>query len=317
MYSPINIAKPALNGKHNHNFTDTDKFDTSAHDTVAQERTFPSLSKGTLKTTYLQNHNTTGQYKLLTSMTKDYNEKTMFFFFKKPVKSSNQDEESLKPNTQDYNSTPVERTEFQIEESKERSIARTRREISDLAQMNHFNLFVTLTFDPKKHDAYDQQECIRKANRFMANQKRLHGDFNHLMVAELMKDGKVHLHALIGGYTGKLRDVPPRQKGDLLLNCYKLDAWEKTYGFGDAEQIADKERIANYIVKYISKDIESDFHEKGKKRYFASKNLVRPKKAYNQDIDTLVQSGLFDVSAAQEYENEFVKVTTLPKKRKE
>ena len=45
-------------------------------------------------------------------------------------------------------------------------------------------------------------------------------------------------------------------------------------GFTTATKVSDSGRVASYMTKYITKDLIS--YSKGKKKYWASKNLTKP-----------------------------------------
>lgn len=273
--------------------------------------TFPSLSKGTLKST----SNIINPYFLTTSLTKIYPEKVKFFLFKTIKKTSIIDASSpfeLSPQAQ--STAEIVRTPEQILDTYNRSIARTRRELTDLVECNDFDKFGTLTFDPKKHPkCNDREYATKKVIQWLNNQQKLHGAFNYILNIEQQDNGNYHFHALLGGFTGKYHATNVRGVGEARRQCYKLNSWEKTNGFADMEDISDKVRLANYLLKYITKDMTSTLVVKGKKRYYASKNLMRPEKAYNQELSELVASGDYAVEPLDTYENDYVVITTLAK----
>lgn len=308
--SITNVAKPLLNGNHNHNLENAGAGVARSESTAPA---FPSLSKGTLKSTSLTNSQSSPTH-LVHTLTKVYPGKVKHIRFKKPFQISIVDTKELKKIVSEPLNEPEKpRTPEQIKNSLDRSLARTRREMNDIADCNDFDKFATFTIDPKKHNAYDIEYCKKKMIFWLNNQQKLHGSFNYLMVMELMKDGKVHFHALLGGFKGKYHATNIRGKGAQARQCYKIDAWEKNYGFADMEDIEDKNRLVNYIMKYISKDVDASIQGKNSKRYFASKNLNRPRKIYGHALADYEKSRLYDVDKAETWENDFVEITTIPK----
>ena len=59
------------------------------------------------------------------------------------------------------------------------------------------------------------------------------------------------------------------------IDIYNVNSWK--YGFSTASEIVKPERCSSYVMKYILKaDTDTRFY--GKKRYYCSKNLIRPQK---------------------------------------
>lgn len=276
---------------------------------------FLSLSKGTLNSTPAQIHTTQSPHELVQTMAKHYDDKVKLFQFKQPLKIRKpgfEIERKEKPKIL----PDQDRTQEQIDESIRRSVNRTRRELADIAEMNVFDHFATFTFDPSRHDAYDIAYTDRKMMNWLNNVQKKHGAFNYLMVSERMKDGKVHYHALLGGFTGKYH-ATGKYSTHLGKKCarFKIDSWEKSNGFADMEEMGDKKRTAAYLVKYISKEyMIPSLLVKNRKRYWASKSLKRPTQSYHDTIDSLAAENQLDLASATEFENDFCKITTIPRK---
>lgn len=149
---------------------------------------------------------------------------------------------------------------------------RAKNMIYDYARSNDFEYFVTLTFNPDLVDSFNYSELSEKLSQWIKNTKRLHApDLRYLFVPELHKSGRYHFHGLIG-CIGTLRLVDsgmytPDGKTIYNLGNYRL-------GFTTATAITDKQRTATYIGKYITKELSG--HIKGKKHYWASRNLDLP-----------------------------------------
>lgn len=280
----------------------------------------PSLSIGTLKSTPTITNPLTTNFKLVKSMAKIYPERVDIIEFIKHSLRINMVKETKLPTPPRSPVVEISNigTKLSPLEVIEHSIARTRRSMLELAECNYFDMFATFTFDPKKHpQCYDMAWAEKKIIYWLNNQQTAHGNFNYLLVRERMKDGKVHFHALLGAFTGIFHEVPLSKKQILRkidgLKAYKIDSWEKINGFADMELIVDKQKLTNYIMKYITKDIS--LLESGKKRYFANKSLVRPHVIYNPPTSLISGSRgrvAYDESRAKTYETEWVRVTQIP-----
>lgn len=264
----------------------------------------PFLVKGTHNTT-LKPFTDIDVYENITTMTKTYKDFIQFLTFKHPVKRR-------KPG---FESRPIskstsfhEPTKEQIADNKDRSLRRAKQKIKDYALMNDFDKFATFTFDPKKHNAYDYTYCHSKLSKWLQNQSSKHGKFRYIVVSEQMKDGKWHFHALLGEFTGKYYKTNLRGAKNGERQCYKIDSWEKNYGFADMEDISEPKRIANYITKYISKDFDSK--AKNAKRYWCSKGLNLPTIAYNRDYTDVIPD--IELRMLSSYSNNHVKIETFP-----
>ena len=304
------ISNTLINTKHKGNIEDESHFFTEGEIGSA----FPSLSKGTLKTTSKITTSITNTNSIHISMLKTYPQRVKLFNFKNPFKTSNIDS-LLSSSVLTTSEEVAERSQEQIEDSQNRSIARSKREMADLIETNDFDKFATLTFDPKKHPkANDYAYAKNIVIKWLSNQQSIHGAFRYVLIVERQKNGYIHFHAVLGAYTGKYHATNTRGTGNSKRQCYKIDSWEKSNGFADMEDIGNKQATANYIGKYLTKEFSSSLIQgKGERRYFASKNLARPTKTYDVTEIQLANSGLYDMTDVDKYENDFVIVKTIKK----
>jgi hypothetical protein len=189
------------------------------------------------------------------------------------------------------------------------SMRRTKTRLRDLVISNQFELFCTFTF---KEDRFDVDKCKTQMSRWLHNQQTRTGKFDYLIVPEYHKrcepcvDAKakeclhddrpkaIHFHAMVKGYMGALPyacyDTPKGanycntdHKHRLIFHNDKPVHNIKGYnlGFTNVTYIQDVDKTANYIGKYITKDMPQ-FH--GKKRYWCSHGLERPIKVTNPVI---------------------------------
>jgi hypothetical protein len=159
-----------------------------------------------------------------------------------------------------------------IKRSIKSSRNRAKNKIYDYARSNDFEWFVTMTFNPKELDSFDYNECSKKLSKWLNNIRvRYAPDLQYLFVPELHKSGRYHFHGLISNI-GDLKMVESghySSSGQMIYNIGNYNL-----GFTTATKILDKHRTATYIGKYITKELSG--HIKGKKHYWASRNLNTP-----------------------------------------
>lgn len=178
------------------------------------------------------------------------------------------DDEELEfnPFTQQYEK--VERF-VDTERSQTVSNYRAKQKIYELARSNEWEYFLTLTF---AKDRYNFEVLTKRLSVWISNIKRDYApDMKYIFVPELHKDGALHFHGIVSDI-GSLPLVDSGHKdkdGKIIYNidCYKM-------GFTTATKVTDSGRVASYLTKYITKDLMS--YSKGKKKYWASRNLKKP-----------------------------------------
>lgn len=161
------------------------------------------------------------------------------------------------------------------------SLSRTKALVRDLVLCNDFELFCTFTFDPEKVDSFKLNRCWTKMSIWLHHQRnnsREQGkEFKYLIIPEKHKSGRWHFHALISGYTSTLKDSG--LKTQTLRPIYNITSFRS--GFTTAVEIDSKDGVSNYVTKYITKDFITSFNQR---RFFCSRNLVRPIKTLNSNI---------------------------------
>lgn len=180
----------------------------------------------------------------------------------------------------------------------ERSLRRSKQIIKDIVLCNDFDLFCTFTFDRRKHDRYNKLHCKVVLENWLRNQRTHSPDLRYLVVPELHKDGAIHFHALLSHFNGRLSLSKHKVNDRPVFNLSGYRA-----GFSTAVKIDNREAVAHYITKYITKELVVEYQ---KKRYFCSKNLKRPVKKYNTKI-TDFKNSLFMKSS---YNNGLTEVQT-------
>lgn len=208
--------------------------------------------------------------RVLSNITKDYPDMIKIVIFKEPRYFVHSDFVRKRDKVADEFYSP-----------KSSSIKRTKTMIKDLVICNDFQLFCTFTFNPDKVDSFSLPRCWSVMSSWLHNQRnksREQGiEFKYLIIPEKHKSGRYHFHALISGYIGSLKDSNIRTAS--LRKIYNITSFRS--GFTTAVYIDDKYSVSNYVTKYITKDTLKSFNQR---RYFASRNLIRPIKQLNSDL---------------------------------
>lgn len=178
---------------------------------------------------------------------------------------------------------------FSSEELKLRvSTYRSKMEIFDIARSNHWDYFVTLTLDKRQVDRYNYDAVVQKMQTFTKYLRRHHCQW--LIVPELHKDGAFHFHGIISDPQKSLTLKYWGQKYTKSGESYdEYDLVGYSLGFTSVSYVRDQARVSNYITKYTTKELLKTV-PKGRKRYWASRGLLRPKK---EDADLSAEE--FDI----------------------
>lgn len=195
-----------------------------------------------------------------------------------------------------------------LKKSRENHIYEVQRKLRDYAMNNDFTYFWTLTFDPKKNGKSNDLR-FSEMGRWLRNQRekarRREIEFRYIFIPELhhgkgANSGTVHWHGITGGYTPNLVDSGHEYSGTKIFNC---NEWE--YGFSNVQKVRSKAKVANYIKKYISKDLINSPVRSHKKKYWSSKNLKLPDEYFIRNMPKL------DKNWTPNFENEICSIYDL------
>ena len=191
---------------------------------------------------------------------------------------------------------------------KPSSLMRSKTRITDYTLANNFDLFTTFTFDPQKVDSLDFQYAKSKMSNWLKIQKRSSPDLKYLIVAELHKEsGRIHFHALLKNFTGELKLAYNKNNTVKIKNGRKIyNIGNYKWGWSTAVKIDNIEKVSSYIQKYITKDM---LKITNKKRYWTSRNLVKPQKTYNVPLKEEVYSRPLFIQGV--YKEEYYKIYTI------
>lgn len=163
-----------------------------------------------------------------------------------------------------------------IEKNVNDSLRRAKNKIFEIALANGWDYMVTLTLDNEKIDRYSKTEVLKVIGKWLDNQVQ-RKQLKYLIVPELHKDGAIHFHGLMSG------NVKITQSGTYKIEGKKAPVKKNTltrrglspdspnvrvvynvngfpYGFSTAVKLdGQSERVATYMTKYITKDLDKIF----------------------------------------------------------
>lgn len=159
---------------------------------------------------------------------------------------------------------------YRDEENKRRSVSRSKQSIYELARNGQWEWFITLTFDGSKIDRYDYRAVTKKLSDWLSNLRKKSPELEYLFVPEQHKDGAYHFHGLVAKMVNvKIVDSGKKCKGEII---YNLGSYR--FGFSTMTRVRDNVAVTRYIAKYVTKELLDS--TKGRRRYWASRNLERP-----------------------------------------
>ena len=157
---------------------------------------------------------------------------------------------------------------------------RARRKIFDYIICNDFDMFVTLTLDPKEIDRNDYGAVIKRLNTWLGNRVKRKG-IRYIGVPEYHKNGGLHFHFAVNGAdkfklvdsgtvtvdgrkkpiradTARFRGYAPEQ----CHTVYNLPEWK--LGFSTAIlTYGDRGALAQYLSKELCKDVQKSLVKSG------------------------------------------------------
>lgn len=168
-----------------------------------------------------------------------------------------------------------------------RSARRAKKNLKLLAQTNIsernnglFDWFVTFTFAENITQLEEANlefgKFIKRANYQIYKSKK--AQIKYVAVPEYQSRGAVHFHVLFFG-------LP------YVANFYDTFSGVWQQGFIWAERFSNPNGVADYLCKYLAKSF-SDPSLDGSKRFYASRNLLRPKVYRDQVTIIELLSGL-------------------------
>ena len=159
-----------------------------------------------------------------------------------------------------------------------RSLRRTKQNVYTIARGSCWDLFVTLTIADNEL-RNDLDKAKKHVGDYIKNfRNRYCPDLKYLIVFERHPtSGAWHIHGLFKGIHGlKLRRAVNPHTGKPIvtkeMQVYNLPQFDKL-GFSTATYVQSNDKVTQYILKYITKEMAKEFP--GKRSYLCSKGLPR------------------------------------------
>lgn len=184
-------------------------------------------------------------------------------------------------------------------ENKYRSIRRTKQTVKDYVLSNEFDMFWSITFGTER----DSDElCVKRMKNWIKRKRDKYGRFPYIIVPERHKDGCLHFHMLSKDYKGSIVDSGKKNKRGQTV--YNADSW--SHGFSTIVKIKnnveDISKVASYVTKYITKQVDDVHFGKNARRYWSSKGLLKPKKINNVGVVTNLLDMVFEKDNLEIYQ---------------
>ena len=164
-------------------------------------------------------------------------------------------------------------------EKLSQALSRAKSVIFQVAFCNDWDFMFTGTIDPAKYNRYQLNAFYKSFTQWLRDyRKKYHCDIKYLFVPELHKDGAIHLHGFVRGIPQDrlcpfVRGIHPQKLVD--GGYLNWPDYQKKFGFCSLDVPRDLEAVANYVTKYITKDLGSHAVEYGGHLYRCSIGLAR------------------------------------------
>lgn len=177
----------------------------------------------------------------------------------------------------------------------ENNIIRAKNKIKEYALCNTWTYFCTLTLSSENGDRYDLKSFQSRISKWINNYNfRYKCNIKYVLVPEYHDDGAIHFHGLLEG-------IPFEH---LSINKYGYLDWVKyksSFGYISISVIRDNIRVANYITKYVTKDMAKRSAYLNQHLYICSKGLKKAIVIYQSTGELTFY----------DYENEFCKIKEI------
>lgn len=215
--------------------------------------------------------------------------------YKDEIENYKAEIKSQKEQEKENNKTNEIKHKYISSEERERddSIKRARDKCFDIARLNEWKYFITVTFKGSEYESKDPAFVMKKVRSYLRNKVQRSENFKYLLIPEHHKSGRIHCHALVS-------DIDTVDSGTRLVNGYakpvKLETAEKrhltvrnvvynipswNYGFSTAIEIDNSTAFAFYITKYITKGNKMIFGN----YYWSGGGVVREPKVIYSNTD--------------------------------
>lgn len=163
-----------------------------------------------------------------------------------------------------------------IQSSIKNSSKRSKDSMYGYVLANDWQYWVTLTLSPEEADRHDDDAVKALWRKFQRLCKYNNPNCKILAIPERHKDGALHFHALMSDIDLRLSPAVNKKTGKLKEDhfgnpVFNVSSWD--FGYSTAAVVPKDNnnlRVANYLVKYITKDGNIGYNAK---RYYHTQNL--------------------------------------------
>lgn len=162
------------------------------------------------------------------------------------------------------------------EKTLREAIRRAKNKIHGYVLANDWQYWATQTFNSEVVDRFSLDEIVKRYNRRLQYLRTKYGKLKWVIVPEQHKNGAWHMHMFISGIPAdRVVDSGHEYYNRRIYNWVDMTS----YGFNALVDIGDIEplgrvKMANYITKYITKDLAQKRFNK--KMYWCSRGLRLP-----------------------------------------
>lgn len=160
------------------------------------------------------------------------------------------------------------------------ALSRAKSVIYQLAICNEWDYFFTGTLSPDDHNRYDLFSFRNQFAQFIRDLRKKDGYENlaYVLIPEKHKDGAWHFHGLITGLPDDALSyfVPGVHPASLVDGGFRnWPAYSAKFGYCSLGRVRDPDAVSAYLVKYISKDMQSSVTAVGGHTYYCTRGLRR------------------------------------------
>jgi len=208
----------------------------------------------------------------------------------------------------------VRRPKGTVNEDKlDNNISRARSKIKEYVLCNEWQYFTTFTIDKTKFDRYNLEKYHKAFSQWIRDyNKKYSTNVKYITIPEQHEDGAWHEHGFIMGIPLEhlrlftLEEKLPYIIREKLLKGEKVYNWvaySEKFGFNDFEPIKSLEAAANYVMKYITKDLSKSVKDINAHMHYNSKGLETSK---------VIKKGTMSANIAPDFENDYIKINEYP-----
>lgn len=184
------------------------------------------------------------------------------------------------------------------DEKLQNNLIRAKNVIKEYALCNRWTYFCTMTLSSSNGNRYDLKSFQKRLSKWLNNYNTHHlCSIKYVLIPEYHKDGAIHFHGL-------LEDIPDNA---FSINKYGYLDWEdykKSFGYISLSVIRDNIAVANYITKYITKELGKRSEDLHQHLYISSKGLKKGEIIYQENASLTYWR----------HENEFCKIIEINNK---